>query len=87
MPHVEDSDDSFSESSLPKKARMSDSEDSRSPSPAPAAPTQPLLDEGDICGDGSILKEIITRGSGRKPTKVRARPNRNTCWLVLSCSA
>jgi len=25
---------------------------------------QPLLDEGDICGDGSIIKEITQAGSG-----------------------
>lgn len=27
-------------------------------------PEQPLLDEGDICGDGSILKEILKPGNG-----------------------
>lgn len=33
-------------------------------------PPAPLLDEGDICGDGSILKEIITKGTGsKKPVK------------------
>eukprot|EP00730_Choanoeca_flexa_P009774 TRINITY_DN1325_c0_g1_i1.p1 TRINITY_DN1325_c0_g1~~TRINITY_DN1325_c0_g1_i1.p1 ORF type:complete len:406 (+),score=155.74 TRINITY_DN1325_c0_g1_i1:45-1262(+) len=30
---------------------------------------QTLLEEGDICGDGSILKEIIKAGDGTKPLK------------------
>lgn len=47
----------------------SDSEPYSPDAPAPHAPAPVLLDEGDICGDGSILKEIITAGSGRKPTR------------------
>lgn len=48
---------------------MSDEEGSvDSPTVVSAAPV--LADEGDICGDGSILKEIITKGSGwQKPPK------------------
>jgi hypothetical protein len=50
---------------------MSSDDEIDSPgSPVEMLPT--LRDEGDICADGSIMKEIITKGTGlKKPTKVQ----------------
>jgi len=51
------------------QSAMSSDDEMDAPSPVGSAPV--LKDEGDICGDGSIMKEIITPGSGdRKPVKV-----------------
>jgi hypothetical protein len=51
---------------------MSDVENASSEDEAPMETSPVLKSEGDICGDGSIMKEILTPGSGwQKPPKVQ----------------